>query len=115
MTYCTASVVAEELYRGTEFDLTVEILDKDGGVYPLTNEETRLYLAHSWTIGEPVLELEGIIINGNAGLVNFNFSPEDTEDLPARAYDMTITVEGNVAFQGKLGILGRIEAGENSE
>lgn len=113
MTYCLATTVAEQMFRGTNFNLTVQVLDDDGNPETLTTETVLLRLSESWTYGNTFLEIEGTIVDASEGVINFTFVPDHTKDLMTGAYDLTILVGGDVAFSGRFGILGKdMEVGE---
>ncbi len=106
----SAQPVNDTMFRGTEYTLRVEIKDEDGDVYDITDCTLKLRLARSWTDDNSLLELTGQIADAESGKAFFVFVPANTQNLVARAYDMTVTVTSPtsqpwVAIQGKFGVL----------
>ncbi len=106
MNYSHVLTVISWMYRGTAFTLRLGLYDDDGDEVALSgSEELKLRLAASWADKENVLEISGTVVDASTGKIQFEFAPADTEDLVARAYDMTILVDGEVALQDKFGIV----------
>jgi len=107
----TAVTTKENIYRGSEEVVPFKAHNPDGSVYEFEgDEEVLLHLVFSWTEeGEPawILLKEGILTDLEEGEGYFAFSASDTAKLTASAYDITVTINGYVVLQDRLGILGR--------
>ncbi len=90
----TANTLSEWMYRGSHYQLTVEIVDDNENPVVLADGDDNVYLNLNRVVGDedPVLQLEADLTYGSVGLVIFSFEPEDTEDLVARSYHMSVTV-----------------------
>jgi len=89
-----ASSVAEWMYRGSDYQLAVDLLDENGDLTTLAIDDT-VYLTLFKDINDatPVLQIEADIYYRDIGLAIFTFVPDDTVDLIARSYDIAITIK----------------------
>jgi len=107
LAFHTAQTVVDWMYRATNYFFQVQVLDEQKEPETLTGSETvKFYLYRDYTQhdAEPCLELTGVVVDAPNGIVGVVIEPQHTEDLVARAYDMTVTVDGDVALQGRFGI-----------
>lgn len=106
----TADLVQDWMYRGSNFTLVAHILQEEGDdPFEIPSEAVaHLRLAVSSASPESVLEIEASDYSREIGLVRFDFVPEDTIDLIASGYDLTIhIIDGtNVypAYKGKFAL-----------
>lgn len=97
----TASLNQEWMYRGGDFTLIVQILtEASNEPYVIPPEgSVNLRLAQTSAQGNSVLDTEADAYYRDEGIVNFRFTAEDTRDLLAISYDLTIHVtDGNSVF-----------------
>ena len=92
MSLLTAVAVDCIVPRNTYKTLRFQILDYDtGNAYDLTGHEVILSMDSS-RAGDGELVKYGSIFNASGGSVQFEFEPDDTKDLLARAYVADILV-----------------------
>lgn len=101
--------------RGGYKTIRLQVEDDLGENYDLTDHTAKLYLSRELGVEDPLLEKEGSIFSVENGTVEFDFEPEDTEQLMLRSYDMEVIVTdsnskefwpaliGNLAVEGSTG------------
>lgn len=90
----SANTVNDWMYRGSDYQLPVTIIDEDGNATSLEEEDVvYLMLYDNIVQGDPILQLEADIYHRSIGLVVFTFEPEDTVSLMTKAYDLSIAVK----------------------
>lgn len=94
-------------YKGSPYTLKVQIHDASNDIMNISGLTIELVLAYLDSDEEAIFTKEGTIIgDGSDGMVQFEFTKEDTENLPPRIYFLTIYAGEKVAVHGKVILLG---------
>ncbi len=77
------------MWRGTEFELIVQVVDEDGNAENMS--EYTPYLEICFYVN--TIRVEGIVINAKKGLVRFIIPEESTNSAINAAHDFKVLVE----------------------
>lgn len=89
----TAITVAEWMYRGSDYTLPIQVLDEEGDITELPADRRCFALLYDDINTETVLlQKEASTYYNTVGLMLFLFEPEDTEDLMAKSYDLSVVL-----------------------
>jgi len=110
MSLLTATAVDCEVPRGSNKTIYFSILDEDGLDYDLTDHTVTLVMTTERETEEIICQIDGVVDIAYTNVVGFSFTPEDTEGLLCRAYNIDIIVEDNDTeyiyppFRGSIGV-----------